>query len=176
MIQMLARWRRTAEQDEQGFTLIELMVVILIIAILMAIAIPTYLGARNRAENSAAESNVRNALTSANVLFSKYNDYTSVSQTGLASAEPALSFLGTGATGAAASGYAANTVGWFTGPGSNPPASSFIVLESVSQTGNCYWIYQQANGPTQYGRGSGGTNATCPSVGTAPSGGQSTFP
>lgn len=57
----MARWRRNG--DDEGFTLIELMVVVLIIAILLAIAIPTFLGARERAADRAAQSNLRNAHT-----------------------------------------------------------------------------------------------------------------
>jgi len=56
---------RQRREDEQGFTLIELMVVVLIIAILIAIAIPTFLGAQDRARDRAAQSDLRNALTAA---------------------------------------------------------------------------------------------------------------
>src|SRR5580693_7119364 len=50
---------------EAGFTLIELMVVLLIIAILLAIAIPTFLGVTSSANDRAAQSNLTNGLTEA---------------------------------------------------------------------------------------------------------------
>lgn len=54
---------------DDGFTLVELMVVVLIIAILIAIAIPTFLGARTRAQDRAAQSDLRNGLTAAKVYY-----------------------------------------------------------------------------------------------------------
>src|ERR1700694_4299845 len=71
----LARRReiRVRESGEDAadarFTLIELMVVLLIIAILLAIAIPTFLGVTGSANNRAAQSNLTNALTEASAIY-----------------------------------------------------------------------------------------------------------
>jgi type IV pilus assembly protein PilA len=72
---MLAK-RRNAEGSEGGFTLIELMVVLLIMAILLAIAIPTFLGVTAGAKTTAAQSDLTNALITAKTVYQKTGQFT----------------------------------------------------------------------------------------------------
>jgi len=82
------------EGAESGFTLIELMVVLLIMAILMAIAIPTFLGVRSGAQDRSAQSDLTNAIISGKTIITNQGAYpTELSMlSGLQSSEPELNF------------------------------------------------------------------------------------
>lgn len=79
------------KEREEGFTLIELMVVVLIIAILIAIAIPTFLGARQRAQDRAAQSSLRNALTAEKTFYTDNEAYDATPAT-MDAIEPSLTW------------------------------------------------------------------------------------
>jgi len=143
----LMRRRLQGEQREGGFTLIELMVVVLIIAILIAIAIPTFLGARQRAQNRAAQSSLRNALTAAKTIYTDAQSYAGVNAATMLAVEPSLT-------------YAADAVTDSTGQnniGVLGTATTFSAA-ALSASGTCYWIKENTAAGTTYGSG---TAATC---------------
>ena len=83
-------------RSEGGFTLIELMVVLLILAILLAIAIPTFLGVTKSANDRAAQSNLNTALLNGKAQYQKNSQVyptTTNLVAALSSAEPSLQFV-----------------------------------------------------------------------------------
>ena len=144
---MLEILRKRREDDERGFTLIELMVVVLIIAILIAIAIPTFLGARSRAQDRAAQSNLRNALTAEKTFYTDRQAY-SQTPSDLSAIEPSLSYV------ALAASLSPNQVGLST---ANNGAD--VYLEGQSSSGSCFWIHDSTSTGTQYSRAACATAA-----------------
>jgi len=71
----LTKLQKRLKQEESGFTLIELLIVLVIIGILLAIAVPSYLGFKDRANQKAAAANVRSAIPSAEAYYSDNGNY-----------------------------------------------------------------------------------------------------
>ena len=134
---------RRSGEDQGGFTLIELMVVVMIIAILVGIAIPAFLGARKRAQNTAAKSNLRNGLATAQTIFSDQQAYLAVATmvTSLGQEEPSLKFKD-GSTAGAAAGLSATPkeISVTTAATTAGGALDKIVLAAESDTGSCFYL------------------------------------
>jgi type IV pilus assembly protein PilA len=140
MLQRL--WER--RRDDEGFTLIELMVVVLIIGILIAIALPTFLGARQRAQDRGAQSDLRNAMAAAKAYYTEGDTYAGLPAE-IANYETSLDFI----TGAST----------LTNQDVSVDVSSDgteVGFARMSASGTCFWIMDDASGSdagTYYGTG-----------------------
>jgi type IV pilus assembly protein PilA len=114
------------------------MVVVLIIAILIAIAIPTFLGARGRAQDRAAQSNLRNALTAEKTYYTDRQAYT-VDTTALAGIEPSLTWAANAAVAAVGSVYVAKATS------TGGVTDDTVILGAKSASGSCFYVKDQAS-------------------------------
>jgi prepilin-type N-terminal cleavage/methylation domain-containing protein len=71
--------------DEKGFAVIELVVVIIILGILAAIAIPSYMNFKSRASNTAAQANIRAIIPAIESYYSDNNTYVGMTLSGAGS-------------------------------------------------------------------------------------------
>jgi type IV pilus assembly protein PilA len=132
--------------DENGFTLIEILVVILILAVLMAIAVPSFLRSKKKGNDSQAHAALRSGLAAERTYYVDYQSYTT-DQAKLRAIESNVVW---DTTDSKVSGVMAVTAG--------VPADSVVVMASTSTSGSVYCIMNIAtdqtagvNGKTQAG-------------------------
>jgi type IV pilus assembly protein PilA len=145
-----------SRRDEEGFTLIELMVVVLIIAILIAIAIPTFLGARQRAQERASQSDLRNGLTAEKTFYTDNETYSSL-VVDMKAIEPSLNWESAAAPTAKGK-LAVETT----------DAGNIVCVESQAKSGKFFILADISTGVgagTYYN--SGAAAVACPTVSTA---------
>jgi type IV pilus assembly protein PilA len=128
-----------AQRNEGGFTLVELMVVVMIIAILLTIAIPTFLGAQNLAKNRSAQSSLRNSVTAAKTIYFDSGDYTTADPASMTLVEPGLQFLPASAD--ASSDAQHLSVG---------STSSTFYAAALASNGNCFFIKDDIAAGTEF--------------------------
>jgi type IV pilus assembly protein PilA len=131
--------RMAKHRQEEGFTLVELMVVVLIIAILIAVAIPTYLGMRKGAQDAASKTSAVTALKAAKAIFSSDDSYASVTPAELRAAEASVNYVD-GSTASNGSLIASVDV----------PDLSTFVASVYSGSGTCFFIRDDSTDGTTY--------------------------
>jgi len=130
---------------ESGFTLIELMVVLLIIAILLAIAIPTFLGVTSSANDRAAQANLTNADTESSSQYQAAGQtYANVSALLVASAPE---FTWTAATTQCTTSQP-NCISIYPVDVATAADQQGLILAAMSKTGTCWWVAHLQAAPT----------------------------
>lgn len=125
----------TRRSDETGFSLVELAVVVLLIGILLAIAVPTFLSAQENAKTKAATANLRSALSAIKTVYADKQSY-DFDRSVLVTAEPSLDWAaGDGASISPTDGP--QRIAWTN-------TNTTMTLTSKSKPGICFWVREDS--------------------------------
>lgn len=118
-------------RSEDGYTFIEISLVVLILGLLIAVSVPSFLGAKQRANDRAAQTGLRHTLTDAKAMYSDDDSFLNATPAGLHQVETALTFATGVSTGAKVI--------------SVDNGAQRFVAAARSQSGRCYVIGDGAN-------------------------------
>lgn len=137
--------RPRGASEEDGFSLVELLVVVAVIGVLVAIAVPAFLGAQNGAKSRGAQANVRTALSAAKTVHPEYEAYWLTSDAAtlalLNRAEPSLQWTAT----MGSPSRNATEVSW-----SSTPTAMTLAVRAAN--GDCFYVRDDAD-PNSIGVG-----------------------
>ena len=120
-------------RDEEGFTLIELMVVVTILGVLLLMSTSTFIGVKERANDSAAKQTAAQALETGRIVFTDHATYGTVTPAELSAAEPSLNFVNE-VTNSSGPNDASMWV-----PDAPTPGHTFVAAV-YSDSGKCFFI------------------------------------
>ena len=134
---------RTTRRGDAGFSMIELMVVLTILAILIAIAVPSLLGATKPAADRRAETLLHTALLAGRAAAGDRDTYVGVGPTDLSTAEHSLRFVAASSDAASVR----NEVSVRTG---TIGSADVLLVTSRSASGRCFALLDRSDAPTSF--------------------------
>jgi len=122
---------RTWADDEDGFTLVELMVVLVTLAVIAMMAIPTFLSAKERAMDRSAQSDLQIAMSATKAEFSEDADYSGLTVLQMQTSEPSLGWVDPATASSSANDFAVSFRVWDPGE---------INVARLSESGVCFYL------------------------------------